>query len=123
MVFVARQWNNTGKDTIHVCGDEKTVEEISSIKFEEIHVHLTMQNNGHYFALEICNLVYFCTVALEGGSMTYATINRCLYSAVDFASASFQIIIILHIYYMLFLEGAHSLLKSYGYKLQISSVS
>ena len=71
MVFVAIQLNNTGKDTR--CADEKGIEEISSILFEELHVHfIPRADNGHYFLLEICNLQYiFYAVALEGGSIAF----------------------------------------------------
>ena len=60
------------------CPDEKGIEEISSIKFEEIHVHLTILYLKYVTSLQFI----FCAVALESGSLEYTKINRCAVASI-----------------------------------------
>ena len=79
--FCRQTMEQSDKDTR--CPDEKGIEEISSIKFEEIHVHLTTQIMSIIFYLKyVTYSLFFCTVALESGSLAYATINRCAVASI-----------------------------------------
>ena len=79
--FCRQTMEQSDKDTR--CPDEKGIEEISSIKFEEIHVHLTTQIMSIIFYLKyVTYSLFFALWLWKAGSLAYATINRCAVASI-----------------------------------------